>query len=115
MMNAYNQTRQTRIAGNVEKAHSTLRRMKGLLGKKAMPENYGLWIKPCQSIHTFFMKFPIDVIFLSSDLHVVEIAPSIKPFRLSSWVHSAQSVLELASGSIANSGTQIGDKVEFRT
>jgi uncharacterized membrane protein (UPF0127 family) len=115
MMNAYNQTRQTSIVGNVEKAASTLRRMKGLLGKKSMPENYGLWITPCQSIHTFFMRFPIDVIFLSPDLHVVKIFPSIEPFRLSSWVHSAQSALELASGTIANSGTQVGDQVEFRS
>ena len=112
-MQAYNQTRQTTIAHQVQKAHTLFSRMRGLLGKKSMPEGFGMWISPCSSIHTFFMKFSIDVAFLSSDQHVVKVLHSFKPFRLSSWEHSSQSVLELASGTLEQSGTQVGDRVVF--
>lgn len=114
-MNAFNQTRTTIIANRVERAHTSLKRMKGLLGKTSMEKDYGLWISPCKSIHTFFMNFPIDVIFLSPNNQVVNLIHSIKPFRLSKWVGSAKSVLELSSGAIEESGTQIGDQVIFRT
>jgi uncharacterized membrane protein (UPF0127 family) len=113
-MQAFNQTRQTVIANHVEKAHSMFSRMRGLLGKKSMPADFGMWISPCSSIHTFFMKFSIDVVFLSSDHHVVKVLHSFAPFRLSSWVHSSQSVLELADGVLQQSGTQVGDQVVFR-
>ncbi len=113
-MNAFNQNRQTIIANKVERAHTSFKRMKGLLGKTEMEKSYGLWISPCKSIHTFFMQFPIDVIFLSPDNQVVKLVHSIQPFRLSSWVGSAKSVLELASGAIEESGTQVGDQVIFR-
>lgn len=115
MISAFNETQRSLIATHVEKADTVMSRIKGLLGKKTMPRDYGLWISPCKSIHTFFMRFPIDVIFLSSDHHVVKIIPSIAPFRMSSLVISAQSVLELAAGSVQNSGTQVGDQVVFRS
>ncbi len=115
MMSAYNQTQNTVIADHVEPAHTVLRRMKGLLGKKSMPNNFGLWIKPCSSIHTFFMKFPIDVLFLSSTYHVVGELKAFRPFRLSSWMHSAQSVLELSQGAIDQSKTKIGDQIVFKS
>ncbi|MCC7460000.1 MAG: DUF192 domain-containing protein [Proteobacteria bacterium] len=114
-MQAFNQTRQTLIASDVQKAHSMLKRMKGLLGKKHMPENFGMWISPCSSIHTFFMKFSIDVVFLSPDHQVVKVLHSFAPFRLSSWVNSSQSVLELAGGVLQKTGTQVGDQVVFRS
>ena len=115
MMNAYNQTRNNMIASHVDLAHTSATRMKGLLGKTSMEQNYGLWISPCRSIHTFFMKFPIDVIFLSSSNQVVKLINNMKPFRLSPIVFSAKSVLELSTGAIEKSGTQIGDQVVFRS
>jgi uncharacterized membrane protein (UPF0127 family) len=114
-MDAFNQTKQTVIAGSVDRAHTALSRMKGLLGKKAMDQNYGLWISPGNSIHTFFMQFPIDVVFLSKSNHVVKLVPAVQPYRLSKIVWAARSVLELAVGAIQNSGTQVGDQVVFRS
>jgi len=114
-MNAYNQTRRCVIAANVDKADTALSRMKGLLGRKSIDRDYGLWIAPGNSIHTFFMKFPIDVVFLSKSNQVLKLLQDIKPNRLSSIVWGARSILELSSGAILQSGTQVGDQVEFRS
>lgn len=113
-MDAFNQSKSVVIASNVERATSTLARMKGLLGKKSMDRGYGLWIVPCKSIHTFFMKFPIDVLFLSPTNRVVKLMESVQPFRISSWVSSAQSVLELEAHTIQNTNIAVGDQVIFR-
>ena len=115
MMHAFNETRQTVIASSVDQANTALSRMKGLLGKPSMGENNGLLITPGKSIHTFFMKFPIDVMFLSPSNQVIKLINAMGPFRLSPLVPSAKSVLELSTGTIEKSGTQIGDQVIFRT
>ncbi len=116
MMSAFNQTRNTVIASQVEKADTALLRMKGLLGKKEMQKDYGLWIPSSGSmIHTFFMHFPIDVIFLSKTNQVVKLIPNMVPSRLSPWVCSAKSVLELSAGTIEKNGTQVGDQVVFQS
>lgn len=113
-MNAFNESKQTTIASEVDKAASYIDRMIGLLGRKNIPEKYGLWITPCKSIQTFFMRFPIDVVFLSSSLQVVRVMRNVKPFRISPIVFSAQSVIELPIDSIDGSKTDVGDQVIFR-
>jgi uncharacterized membrane protein (UPF0127 family) len=115
MMNAYNQTRQSVIASRVDKADNAFSRMRGLLGKKSIDRDYGLWITPGNSIHTFFMNFSIDVVFLSKSNQVVKLLQDIQPYRLSKIVWAARSILELSSGAIQKSGTQVGDQVEFRS
>ncbi len=74
-------------------------RLVGLMGESELQHGEGLWIEPCNSIHTFFMKFPIDVLYLDREGKVVEIQREIKPWRVAKPVFNAHSVIELPSGS----------------
>src|SRR5271168_3196987 len=99
---AFNRTRGVKLADRVGKADDHASRGRGLLGRASMDPDEGLWIVlggglsiiPCPTIHTFFMKFAIDVLFLDKRLKVVRILENMKPWRLSPWVYSAHSVLE---------------------
>ncbi len=87
-----------------------LRRMRGLLGRRSLPGNEGILLRPAGSIHTFFMRFPIDVIFLDGDLVVVGVEREIQPWRLASQ-RGAKSVVELAAGECARRGVAVGDRL----
>jgi uncharacterized membrane protein (UPF0127 family) len=104
-----NLTRNTVIASHIEIAQNPWARMKGLLGKRDLPSGEALVITHCQSIHMFFMKFPIDVIFCDRQDKVVGLCERIKPFCLSPIFFKASYAVELPSGTIAASKTQIGD------
>ena len=78
-----------------------------------MAPEEGLWIVPCPMIHTFFMKFAIDVLFLDKDLRVVRVLEGLKPWRVSPWVFRAHSVLEFAGGALQGS-VRAGDCLEWR-
>jgi uncharacterized membrane protein (UPF0127 family) len=82
--------------------------MRGLLGRSGLPEGEGILLRPAGSIHTFFMRFAIDVVFLDRDLVVVGIEPSLGPWRTASR-RSAKSVVELASGECERCGLEVGD------
>jgi uncharacterized membrane protein (UPF0127 family) len=110
---AFNRTRDRAIAARVAVADDLESRSRGLLGRTAMAPEEGLWIVPCPMIHTFFMKFAIDVLFLDRGLRVVRVLEGLKPWRLSPWVFRAHSVLELAGGSLQGS-TRVGDSLEMR-
>ena len=101
------------MAVRVLKADDSASRNKGLLGRESMGPDEGLWIVPCPMIHTFFMKFPIDVLFLDADLTVRRVIEDLRPWRLSPWVLSARSVLELKGGTLKGA-VQVGDKLEMR-
>ncbi|MFH1724289.1 MAG: DUF192 domain-containing protein [Elusimicrobiota bacterium] len=109
---AFNSTRGRALARKVRLADTPYARAKGLLGRERMDPDEGLWIDPCAMIHTFFMRFPIDALFLDKRLRVVHIAERLKPWRLSRWVFSARSVLELAGGALDGS-VAVGDQLEF--
>src|ERR1041384_1368522 len=81
-------------------AATSLRRMKGLLGRSGLAPDEGMWIRPASSIHTFFMRFAIDVVFLDRELVVRKVAPSMKPWRMA-FARHAHSVLELSAGEAA--------------
>jgi uncharacterized membrane protein (UPF0127 family) len=87
-------------------------RVRGLLGTANLREGHGLLIKPCNSIHTFFMQMPIDVLFLDSKNNVIRLKPHMKPGRLSTCLR-ATSVLELMAGQIHISGIQQGDRLTW--
>jgi uncharacterized membrane protein (UPF0127 family) len=74
-----------------------LARMRGLLGRASLPPGEGILLKPAGSVHTFFMRFPIDVVFLDGELAVVGVEPSLRPWRLAGR-RGAKSVVELAAG-----------------
>jgi uncharacterized membrane protein (UPF0127 family) len=99
------------LADEVNKAHGLLSRMKGLLGKNNLANGAGLWIPACNSIHTFFMKFPIDAIFLDKNMTVCALYTKLAPWRITKIVWNATSVLELAAGSIEKTPLGIGDQL----
>ncbi len=106
-----NCTRGSTLAANVRLADTPHSRRVGLLRHQSLEPGEGLWIYPTSAIHTFGMKFPIDVAFLDRRLRIQRIYHALAPFRMTRLVWGARSVLELASGSLA--GTSIGDELQF--
>lgn len=96
------------ILTRVRKTETLLERTKGLLGCKSLMQGEGLLISPCNSIHTFFMRFPIDVVFLNKKNMITKIIRAMKPFRFGMAVNSSF-VLELMAGQADMSGMQPGD------
>jgi uncharacterized membrane protein (UPF0127 family) len=88
-----------------------LRRMRGLLGRKHLPAGEGLLLRRAGSIHTFFMRFPIDAVFLDRRDVVVAITRDLPPWRVASC-RGARSVLELAAGEAARRGLAAGQRLE---
>jgi len=110
----FNVTKGVVIAQQAKIASSLGERMKGLLGKRSLSANEALILKPCSSIHTFFMRFPIDIIFLDRDSKVKRVIQNMPPFRLSRLVFGAREVIELPSGVIANTKTEVDDLIEIQ-
>ena len=97
------------VASNVTVAGSIFARLKGLLGKKGLKDGEGMYLEPCLQIHTCFMKFPIDVLFIDKSNIVIHIIKALKPFRFSGVYINAKAVIELASGVIEKTTIEIGD------
>ncbi|MBZ4412967.1 DUF192 domain-containing protein [Myxococcus sp. MISCRS1] len=108
-----NETRQRPLADRAEKATSFAHRFKGLMGRTELAVGEGLHIQPCNSIHTFFMRIPIDVAFLDAQGRIVKQMMALPPWRATSVYLQARSVLELPAGVLAASGTQEGDRLSF--
>jgi uncharacterized membrane protein (UPF0127 family) len=96
----YNQTTQEIIARRTIAAHSFLTRLRGLMFTASLPPDTALWLKPCNGVHMFFMRYPLDIIFLDNNLTVVHIIENLQPWRVSPIIKKATSVLELPAGSI---------------
>lgn len=107
-----NLTRLTQLASSAEIAQSAGARNKGLLGRTGLPLGGGLWIVPCESVHTFFMKFPIDLVYIDRDKKVKKVRSSVGPWRVSVCL-SAHSIIELPAGVILNTQTAPGDQLQF--
>ncbi|MDQ5820330.1 MAG: DUF192 domain-containing protein [Actinomycetota bacterium] len=82
--------------------------MRGLLGRKELPSGDGILLRPAGSVHTFFMRFPIDVMFLDRELRVLDIAAEVRPWR-TRGARGAKAVLELTAGECARRGLEAGD------
>jgi uncharacterized membrane protein (UPF0127 family) len=95
-------------------AATPLRRMKGLLGRSGLAPDEGMLIRKASSIHTMFMRFPIDVVFVDRELVVRKVCPSVKPWRLAVARH-ARDALELAAGEAARRGIAAGHRLRIRT
>ncbi|HTU51115.1 MAG TPA: DUF192 domain-containing protein [Acidobacteriaceae bacterium] len=107
-----NLTRQTVLAERVEVADRGAKRRKGLLGRSGLGPEEGLWIVPCESVHTFGMRFAIDLVYVDRKLRVRKVRSGVPPWRMSACL-TAHSVIELASGAAFASKTQVGDQLEF--
>ena len=95
------------ICSDCRVADRVLPRLKGLLGRRGLAPGEGLLIVPAGSIHTLFMRFPIDVVFLDRELCVLRIVPALRPWRLTA-ARGARSALELAAGEAASRGLRPG-------
>ena len=111
-LKVFNRTRQTVLGTCVEKADNGATRRKGLLGRSGLASGEGIWIVPCESVHTFGMKFSIDLVYLDRNKKVKKVRSGVAPWRLSACL-SAHSVLEFASGTIHSTQTRPGDTLEF--
>lgn len=105
-----NRARGLTLGTAVAEADSFLLRLRGLMFRKALAPGEGLVIRPCNAVHTHFMRFPIDVLFLDDEGRVLHVIPAMPPWRQSPIVRGARAVLELASGAAGT--TQAGDRLE---
>ena len=112
VLQLFNRTRNTVLASKVEVAGSGGTRTKGLLGRDGLPPGEALWIVPCEAIHTFWMRFAIDVVFIDKQKKVRKISRNIPPWRLSACL-TAHSVVEFAAGSVTEDLARQGDQLEF--
>jgi uncharacterized membrane protein (UPF0127 family) len=108
----FNRTRNTILGTSIQLANSGATRRKGLLGRSGLSPGEGIWIVPCESVHTFWMKFPIDLVYLDRNKKVKKVKSDVRPWRLSACL-SAHSVLELVPGTISTTQTKPGDTLEF--
>jgi len=112
---AFNRTRQTYLATDLSVAATHWSRFRGLMCTDAasFPRGKGLWIVPCRGIHTLAMNFPIDVVYLDAEKHVVHVEENLKPWRVGRVSLRGALVLELPGETVRASGTRIGDAVEI--
>jgi uncharacterized protein len=113
-LRVHNPTRNTTLAERALIADTSKTRKTGLLKHERLDAGEGLWLTPCEGIHTVGMKFPIDVLFLDKRRKVVKIRPAMPRWRMSACLR-AYSVLELPSGTAARTQTSAGDQLEFET
>jgi uncharacterized membrane protein (UPF0127 family) len=107
-----NLTRNTVLAANLDVANQGGSRRKGLLGRDGLSPGEGLWIKPCEAVHTVGMRFAIDLVYLDRKHRIRKLRSSVPPWRLSACL-SAHSVIELPAGTIRDTQTERGDTLEF--
>jgi uncharacterized membrane protein (UPF0127 family) len=107
-----NQTRNTILADAADVADTSEKRRTGLLKHERLDPGQGLWIVPCESVHSFFMKFAIDLVYLDRNKKVLKVRHRMVPWRLSACL-TAHSILELPAGAVAASGTEKGDQLEM--
>lgn len=97
---------------HIEVADTALKRIIGLLGRKSIPENYGLLLTPCSQVHTFFMRFPIDVVLLDRSSTMLSIQ-SLPTWKISKPIPGTYSILELKSGAAEKYHFKIGQKISL--
>ena len=100
------------VCERCEIAESSLKRVRGLLGRKELVNGDGLLIRPTWSIHTWFMRFPIDVVFLDRDLTVLKLKEHLHPWRATAH-RGAHSALELRAGEVSRAGIEIGERLAW--
>lgn len=100
------------LTDRVELANTFFKRLRGLMFRRSLAPNQALWLRPCNGVHTFWMFFAIDVIFLDRELRIVKLVENMRPFRVTKPHLGARSVLEMAAHSISFAGLKVGDTLE---
>ncbi|TEB06991.1 hypothetical protein Psch_00529 [Pelotomaculum schinkii] len=101
------------LANMVQIADDFKTRLKGLIGRGGLKSDEALIIRPCKSVHTCFMRFPIDVIFLNEDLYILRIIENIQPYRFSPIVAGSRMVIEMPAGRLAATLTGVGHRIKL--
>jgi uncharacterized membrane protein (UPF0127 family) len=96
------------VADQVATAESIWSRTLGLMFRSELPPGHGLCLRPCNSIHMFFMRIPLDVAFVDKEGRVVHTLHDIRPWRMSKIVRKAAAAIELPTGTLAQAGVQTG-------
>jgi len=107
----YNKTKETFLAFRVKVADSIFGRLIGLLGRRSLQPDSGVWIVPANAIHTIGMLFTFDLVLVDKNFKVVGLRELVRPFRITMPERKAESVLELPAHTIFRSRTQVGDQL----
>ncbi|MGH9530411.1 MAG: DUF192 domain-containing protein [Terriglobales bacterium] len=112
---AFNRSRRSYLATQLSVADTYWSRLRGLMGSDpaVFPPGRGLWIFPSHGVHTFVMRFPIDVAYLDKEKTIIYIAHNLRPWRMAPVSMKTSSVLELPENTLKATGTTIGDEVEI--
>ncbi len=102
------------VARNLLAAFDSATRKKGLLGRDLLASESAMIIAPCAAVHTFFMRFAIDVAFVARDGRVIKISTNVRPWRIAAALFGTFAVIEMASGALAHSKTARGDVLALR-
>jgi hypothetical protein len=108
-----NRTRGTIAVERCRVARSMRDRTVGLLGSAELPAGEGLWIEQSPSIHMFFMRYPIDAVFVDRHGKVVRIVERLRPWRIVAWARGARDCLELPAGAARAAGINVGDELRL--
>lgn len=112
-MKIYNSTQNNIISEEVKVAENFISRSVGLLSKRFLKEGESLVIKPCCSIHTFFMRFDIDVLFINKKNEIIALYENVKPWQILPIHLSSRYVIELAAGNIFEKNIKKGDIIQI--
>ncbi|MDF2590730.1 MAG: hypothetical protein K0S75_196 [Clostridia bacterium] len=105
----YNVNKENIVLENLKLANGFFEKFRGLMGRKRLNKSEGLMILSCNSIHTCFMKFPIDVLFLNMDHEVIAMRKEVKPWRMVNFVKKAYITVEMPEGTIEHKNVEVGD------
>ncbi len=108
-----NTGRKTALGEAIEVASTATQQVKGLLGRDCLASGQGLLFKRCSSLHTFFMQFPIDIVFMDKNAKVLKLAAGVQPFKLVAAPLRAYYALELPHGALEASATRVGDRLQL--
>lgn len=112
-MGVRNATRDSVVADRVLMADTWWTRLRGMMGRPEPETGEGMLLSPCQSVHMYWMKYPLDVAFLAADGRIVEAYHGLQPSNRSRWHRDAQQALELRAGVLADTGTEVGHRLEL--
>ena len=106
-----NRTLERVVCERIALARTIWSRTRGLLGRPPLSQGEGLLIEPCQSVHMFFMRYAIDVVFLDREYRVVALRPELRPWRVTRYFRDAYAALELPAGAARAAGLEPGHQL----
>ncbi|HRJ45016.1 MAG: DUF192 domain-containing protein [Caldilineaceae bacterium] len=115
MITVYNENRDCHLMIQGRAATNFWSRGRGLIGASPLRDGEGLLIEPCNSVHCFFMSFPIDILYLDKENRVVAIDPAMRPWKVGKIYWKAHAVIELPAGTLERTGTAVGDRLSIQT